>query len=125
VHAPGSLLFGSFDTSDPEVAAFIEALAALGLTMADVPVGVATNGSGTSVLALRFPGADASTLIDAFAKAGTLMADATIAREQVAGREAVVVRSGSNAQYLVPINDMIVLVLAIEPALTEIMTALP
>jgi hypothetical protein len=111
--------------ADPGVRERIEtALAGMGKTMADLEVAFGTTASG-QLFAYRIAGEDASGFLPLFVDAflmGNPGGETSV--EQVAGKD-VTVTSGPIVAYLYPSGDTLWTVVAEEPGLSEILTALP
>lgn len=109
-------------TKRPAVA---EVLGTLGKTFDDLSQAAAFLPDGTgAVIAFRVAGADAPTFMEPFLDAQGSMPWAEMTSAQVAGKD-VHVFAGQPPAYIYPAGDVIWVVYAEEPALSEILTALP
>jgi hypothetical protein len=107
------------------------ALGAAGKTLADVRIGIgyaqdATAGTLTSISAFQVKGTDISTLKSALLP--ILFEEQRISAEtalQVGGKAVTVADVGGTQTYLYPRGDILWVVTAVEPALTEIFASLP
>lgn len=122
------------DTDIPD--AILDAMAAQGKTLDDVSVAQGYSfDTGTSALvmitALRVRGADMSAMVDAFVDAlGEDGAPVERTTTQVSGKDVIVVRPTAGStddrlQYVRPSGDVLWMVSATEPALSEVFSKLP
>jgi hypothetical protein len=101
-------------------------LAGLGKTMADLEVAFGTTPSG-QLFAYRVAGEDAEAFLPAFVDAFmSSSADAATNVQSIAGKDVTVATTnGAPTAYIYPSGDTLWTVVAVEPGLSEILTALP
>jgi hypothetical protein len=117
----GSEVFSS-DTDGAEE--ILAQLSADGKTMDDLSFASgATADFSAFIYAIRIAGGDATKYLPILL--ASTEADAQQAPGQVAGKNVTVLTTSSGAQHVYPRNDVIWVVTAQEPALSEIFTALP
>jgi hypothetical protein len=120
------------DPSDPEAQQlydqFLELLGSQGRTIEDVSAafGATVDGSA-SITAIRVRGADINPLVEQLIAlvTSTTVGAAQVTPSQVGGRNVSVVTVDDETQYAYPSNDVLWLVEAEEPALTEVFQKLP
>jgi len=113
----------SFATDVPEASSQLEALlAAQGITLDDVVVGVALTPTA-SIIAYQFAGADAAAFMDLVVSLAG--GDGVAEAGSVAGKDVTVVALPTATRYIYPRGDIIWGVAAEDPVLTEIFEALP
>lgn len=116
-----------FEGSDPTaIQSLVDGLAAQGKTLADVSIAIAHDPDYTiAITALRVPGVAAATLIGPVL--GMAPAEEQIQQVPgvVAGKDVTVVTDSTGVQQLYAAGDILWIVRAVDPALTEILTALP
>jgi hypothetical protein len=115
------------DISGAEGAEEIEAaLAAQGRSLADVTAGSAFAPDFSSyIFAIRVKGGDAIALLEPLAAQQAELMDAEMSTSEVAGKPVTVLAGASGTQYVYANGEVLWLVFATEPALSEIMAALP
>jgi hypothetical protein len=107
---------------------FLDALAGIGKSAADVSIGFAYGGadSAISITALQVDGADMAALkpqiLPALFEGQEFVEGATV---QLGGKDVISATADDAANYLYPHGDVLWLVVADEPALTEIFQKLP
>jgi hypothetical protein len=101
-----------------------DALAAQGLTVSDLSIGFAgTADSTTTMQAMRVKGGDAQALLPILVE---MTAQGAVASEtEIAGKPVTVVESPAGTQYIYASGEVVWLVMGAEPALSEIIAALP
>jgi len=122
-------VLASIDTTDESQAQTLQtlttALGSQGKSMADLSVATAFSASG-GIEALRVKGADMSqlgpVLLPIFLGS---MSEPVQSSAQIGGKTVTVITSGENSIYAYPKNDVLWLVFATDPDLTEIFTNLP
>lgn len=112
-------------TMEPDQQAQVEdLLASQGKTLADVSAGFAFGMDPAYLIsALRIRGADAAALRDPFMAMSGL--DGTPTTAQVGGKEVLVASVGGQTQHVYAHDDVLWLVAAEEPILTEVLQKLP
>jgi hypothetical protein len=111
---------------DPAVAETLEGiLAGQGKTIADLSVVSGGTPSGASILGVRVAGGDASVLAPELYGSMAGAQDIEEAPAEVAGKDVTLLTLGSESVYLYLAGETAWFVDAEEPALTEILTALP
>ena len=111
---------------DPAVAETLEGiLAGQGKTIADLSIVSGGTPSGASILGVRVAGGDASAVAPELYGSMAGAQDIEEAPAQVAGKDVTLLTLGSETVYLYLAGDTASFVDAEEPALTEILTALP
>ncbi len=122
--APALALFANAAPED--IKPLTDALAAMGKTLADASVLLATSADNSVLIqALRVKGVDAAPLVPALVAQIGLNQPVQQAAEEIAGKAVTVVTATGRKQYLYPKDDTVWFVSAEEPGLTEIFTALP
>ena len=112
--------------ADPAVLEQIEtALAGIGKSMADIEVAFGTSASG-QLIGYRIAGTDAAQFLPLFVDAFmTGNPGGTTSVQQIAGKDVTVATAGGQPiAYLYPSGDILWTVVATEPGLTAILTAL-
>lgn len=109
--------------SDPDQrSAVAQALGTIGKSLDDLTSAFAFSSAG-AIMAYRVAGADAATflplIVEAMGGAGAVMTPVTIGGKQVSRVD------GGTPYHVYPAGDVVWLVQADEPVLTEILTALP
>lgn len=101
-----------------------DALAAQGLTISDVSIGSANSADyATTIQALRVKGGDARALEPFMVQ--LVAQGAEQSQGEVAGKPVTVIASSGGSQYIYTSGEVVWLVKAAEPALSEIIAALP
>jgi len=113
--------------ADPGVQERIDAtLAGLGKTMADLEVAYGSTASG-QLFAYRIAGEDAAAFMPAFIEsfmAASPGGETSV--QSIAGKDVTVATQGGEpVAYIYPSGDTLWTVVAVEPGLTEVLTALP
>jgi hypothetical protein len=124
----GADIIGSGDPDDPSRQRLEQALALQGKTLADVSVAYAFSADGAaSILAFRIRGGDAAALAPILVPIIAQDQEFQQAASEVAGKAVIVFTSedGSDTAYVYTSGEVVWIVTATEPALTEIFTALP
>jgi hypothetical protein len=120
----GQQVFGSTDAQSLQ--AINDTLATQGKTIADVSVLIAYPADYSSVItAVRVKGGDAAAFTPPLIAALSTGTETAPQPGQVAGKDVTVLTVSSQQQYAYPHGDTVWVVAAVEPALTEIFTALP
>jgi hypothetical protein len=116
-----------FAGSDPAtIRSLVDGLAAQGKTLADLSIAIAHDADYTiAITALRVPGVDAATLIGPVLGMAPPEEQIQQVPGVVAGKDVTVVTDSTGVQQLYPAGDILWIVRAVDPALTEIVTALP
>ena len=117
----------SISGDDPEMTRRIEELlAANGLAVSDIAIGFGSSESlAGSITAIRFPGADASAFMELMIPSIASQSGGEQGSSQVAGKDVTTFTSPTSTSYVYPQGDVIWVVVASEPQLTEIFEALP
>jgi hypothetical protein len=117
----------TLSAEDPETSARIEELlAANGLAVSDIAIGFGTSPDlDGSITAIRFPGANAMDFLDIMISSTTATQGGEPSPAQVAGKDVTKITSESQTSYVYPQGDVIWLVVAEEPLLSQIFEALP
>ena len=114
------LLMGGEEALQP----LTDALAAQGLTISDVSIGSANSAdSATTIQALRVRGGDARALEPFMIQ--LVAQGAGQSQGEIAGKPVTVIASSGGSQYVYTSGEILWLVRAAEPALSEIIAALP
>ena len=115
-----------FAANTPATLAFLDGLTAQGKSDVDVEEAVGIAGDGSVIIALRVTGADATTPAPLFAALLTGLGPPP-ATETIAGRGVSTVQgtAGKPSVHVYASGDTIWAVQAVDPSLTEILTALP
>jgi hypothetical protein len=114
------LMLGGEEAMQP----LTDALAAQGLTIADVSLGSANTADfATRIQALRVKGGDAQALEPFMVQ--LVAQGAAQSRDEIAGKPVTVIASPGGSQYVYTSGEILWLVQAVEPALSEIIAALP
>jgi hypothetical protein len=112
--------------SSAMVGPLTEVLATQGKTIDDVSVAYAgATESGSAILAFRVKGADVAAFADAFLTMVLQGQDAQVAPGEVAGKAVTLLTTSSGTGVAYAHGDVLWLVQATEPALTEIVGKLP
>ena len=116
-----------FAGTDPTaIHSLVAGLAAQGKTLADLSIAIGHNADYTvAITALRVPGVDAAALIGPIL--GMAPAEEQIQQQPgtVGGKAVTVVTDSTGVQQFHAAGDILWIVRAVDPALTEILTALP
>jgi hypothetical protein len=130
----GQELLGQIDTSNPDDTAVLksltDALASQGKTIDDMSIGYAF-GSASSIFGVRVKGIDISVLQEQILPIFTTnMAEPQEGTAQIVGKTVTVITDGPDSPeaqklYAYPKNDVLWLVSATDPILTEIFQKLP
>ena len=114
------LLMGGEEALQP----LTDALAAQGLTISDVSIGSASSADfATGIQAIRVKGGDASALAPILVE--QVAQGAVPSEGEVAGKPVTVLTTSAGTQYIYASGEVVWLVAASEPALSEIIAALP
>jgi hypothetical protein len=113
-------------TDEAAIQPLLAVIAAQGLTLDDVSIAVAYNEDySVAITAMRAPGGDARALVDGVLGMAAPGDQVSQAPGRIAGKEVIVVTDRNGPQQFYPQGDILWIIRATEPALTEILTALP
>jgi hypothetical protein len=101
------------------------ALAAQGKTMDDVSIGLGSSADGSGILAIRLRGGDARPLGDLFLSFVAGGSDVEPEPVELGGKDVTAITSGGVSSYVYSSGEVVWVVTAVEPGLSEILAALP
>lgn len=120
----GAAVLGEAD--EAALQPLLDVIAAQGRTLDDLSIAVGVNEDSSVVItALRVAGADASALVDGVLGLASPEDQVSQAPGQIAGKDVIVVTDRTGVQQFYPMGDILWIIRAAEPALTEILTAIP
>ena len=116
-----------FEGAEPAaIQPLVDGLTALGKTLADLSVGVAHNDDySVAITVLRVPGVDAAGLIAPVLGLASPEEQIQQVPGTIAGKAVTAVTDSSGVQQFYVAGDTLWIIRATDPALTEILTALP